>query len=174
VDPVTIALIGSALLAAVGIKRAAAPPRSGELPDEAAPEAQLQFSDLYARMFRGNLPAPVTSATPKARGLQAAADARGDKGRLPGELGVEPASPGGLPAGLGRAAGAAASGIPADFAGAPTAPGGAVSASRRGPQMFQWVTPLQGRYVGQSFLVPAGSYPKTTSTIKVLSGPVAG
>jgi hypothetical protein len=78
VDPVTLALIGAALLAAVGIKRGAAPPRQSS-PVEAESETPAEFSDLYARLFRGNLPDPVTSTTAKARERQAAADVRAER-----------------------------------------------------------------------------------------------
>lgn len=167
-DPVTIALIAAAIFAARGIKRAAAPPPTSRSPEAAgAPEAP-SFG-FPSPVFGGGLRPPVThrAITPE-RVVEGSAEARGGGP----DFGAEPASPGGLPPGLGRATSAMASGTPADFAGAPTAPGGTISQSQRGPSMFQWVTPTQGRYVGQAFLVPAGS--PISPFVRPIGGPVAG
>ncbi len=167
-DPATLALIIAAALAATGIKRAAKAPASAP---EDVPVPEPTPEGFPPNIFTvGGLRPAVTHRAVGAERLVGTADSAEGPGRSK-ELGVEPASPGGVP-GFGRATSALASGVPADFAGAPTAPGGAVSQSARGgPSMFQWITPLSGRYQGQPFLVQAGSsHPGT----KPIGGPVAG
>lgn len=138
-DPVTIALIAAAILAARGIKRGAAPParRSSQGPEVAVP-ASFGFP---APAFGGGLRPPVThKAITGERVVEGSAEARGGD-----RFGAEPASPGGLPPGLGRAETAIASGVPADFAGAPASGGGGSAQARPG---YFYYLPPSGKWQG--------------------------
>ncbi|SRR6266545_187108 len=106
-DPVTLALIGAAILAGVGIKRSAAPPPRPR--SEGAPEAPSFPGGFPPHAFGGGLRPPVTHrAVSKERNIEG--EAAGEK--LPEEI-----KPVGIIAGSARAQQVIASSQAADVAG---------------------------------------------------------
>ena len=157
-DPVTIALVAAGLLAAYRIRRSSHPPTpEPEEVDEG--EGAPPGYAIPAPTFGQGLPPAITAGRfSKERAALEAAGAR--------TSGTDEDEPPELRAILPPQASAQA------FESA--APDVAGVRGERAPRMLQWVTPLTGRYVGQTFLVPAGQYGSGTSSIKVLSPPVSG
>src|SRR6266545_4074765 len=94
-DPVTLALIGAAILAGVGIKRSAAPPPRPR--SEGAPEAPSFPGGFPPHAFGGGLRPPVTHrAVSKERNIEGESEERGKE--VPEEI---------KPVGIGIIAGSA-------------------------------------------------------------------